>query len=179
MGLWLIRKGRFAEAEPYLRKAVEVLTERNPNPYDGEPLYNLGLSLKYQGRDEEAYDCFYKACWNAAWQDAGYFSLAQLSQRPDVGNRLSTRSTSRCSATGITCAGAISSASFCATSAGRRRPEMDCRFAGDRPFQFRMLVRNVSALRRRGAACGSRRSDAQRSAQLRVTFFRDYADAGC
>ena len=79
MGLWLIRKGRFAEAEPYLRKAVEVLTERNPNPYDGEPLYNLGLSLKYQGRDEEAYDCFYKACWNAAWQDAGYFSLAQLS----------------------------------------------------------------------------------------------------
>lgn len=79
MGLWLIRKGRFAEAEPYLRKAVEVLTERNPNPYDGEPLYNLGLSLKYQGRSDEAYDCFYKACWNAAWQDAGYFSLAQLS----------------------------------------------------------------------------------------------------
>lgn len=79
MGLWLIRKGKFAEAEPYLRKAVEVLTERNPNPYDGEPLYNLGLSQKYQGRAEEAYDCFYKACWNAAWQDAGYFALAQLS----------------------------------------------------------------------------------------------------
>lgn len=79
MGLWLIRKGKFAEAEPYLRKAVGVLTERNPNPYDGEPLYNLGLSLKYQGRAEEAYECFYKACWNAAWQDAGYFALAQLS----------------------------------------------------------------------------------------------------
>lgn len=79
MGLWLIRKGKFAEAEPYLRKAVEVLTERNPNPYDGEPLYNLGLALKFQGRAEEAYDCFYKACWNAAWQDAGYFALAQLS----------------------------------------------------------------------------------------------------
>lgn len=79
MGLWLIRKGQFAKAEPYLRQAVKTLTERNPNPYDGEPLYNLGLSLKYQGKTEEAYGFFYKACWNAAWQDAGYYSLAQLS----------------------------------------------------------------------------------------------------
>ncbi|MDD2953208.1 MAG: DUF5107 domain-containing protein [Parabacteroides sp.] len=79
MGLWLIRKGQFAKAEAYLRRAVKTLTEKNPNPYDGEPLYNLGLSLKYQGKPDEAYDCFYKACWNAAWQDAGYYSLAQLS----------------------------------------------------------------------------------------------------
>lgn len=79
MGLWLIRKGQFGKAEVYLRRAVKTLTERNPNPYDGEPLYNLGLSLKYQGKTEEAYDFFYKACWNAAWQDAGYYSLALLS----------------------------------------------------------------------------------------------------
>lgn len=79
MGLWLIRKGQFEQAEPYLRRAVRTLTERNPNPYDGEPLYNLGLSLKYQERYDEAYECFYKSCWNAAWQDAGYYSLAQIS----------------------------------------------------------------------------------------------------
>jgi tetratricopeptide (TPR) repeat protein len=79
MGLWLIRKGQFARAEPFLRKAVETLTQRNPNPYDGEPLYNLGTSLAYQEKYDEAYDCFYKACWNAAWQDAGYFSLARIS----------------------------------------------------------------------------------------------------
>ena len=79
MGLWYIRKGQFAKAEPYLRRAIKTLTERNPNPYDGEPLYNLGLSLKYQGKADEAYDMFYKACWNAAWQDAGYYALAQLS----------------------------------------------------------------------------------------------------
>ncbi len=79
MGLWLIRKGQFAKAEPYLRRAVKTLTERNPNPYDGEPLYNLGLVLKYQGKYEEAYEYFYKSCWNAAWQDAGYYSLAQIS----------------------------------------------------------------------------------------------------
>lgn len=79
LGLWLIRKGQFAQAEPYLRQAVKTLTGRNPNPYDGEPLYNLGLSLKYQGKADEAYDAFYKACWNAAWQDAGYYALAQIS----------------------------------------------------------------------------------------------------
>ena len=79
MGLWLIRKGQFAKAESYLRNAIQTLTERNPNPYDGEPLYNLGLSLKYQGKYDEAYENFYKSCWNAAWQDAGYYSLTQIS----------------------------------------------------------------------------------------------------
>ena len=79
MGLWLFRKGQFKKAELYLRKAINTLTERNPNPYDGEPYYNLGLVLKYQDKTVEAYDAFYKACWNAAWQDSGYYSLAQLS----------------------------------------------------------------------------------------------------
>ena len=53
--------------------------KRNPNPYDGEPIYNLGLALKYQGRTDEAYDQFYKSTWNGAWQDAGYFACAQIS----------------------------------------------------------------------------------------------------
>lgn len=89
IGLWLIRKGQPAKAEPYLRNAIKRLTERNPNPYDGEPYYNLGLSLRYQGKTDEAYDAFYKACWNGAWQDAGYFSLAQISAiRRDWDNAL-------------------------------------------------------------------------------------------
>ncbi len=79
LGLWLIRHGKFEEAESYLRRAVERQLERNPNPYDGEPLYNLGLALVFQGKADEAYDNFYKACWNGAWQDAGYFALARIS----------------------------------------------------------------------------------------------------
>lgn len=79
LGLWYIRKGRFHKAEQYLLTAVKTLQKRNPNPYDGEPIYNLGLALKYQGRYNEAYDRFYKSCWNAAWQDAGYFACAQIS----------------------------------------------------------------------------------------------------
>lgn len=78
MGLLLLRNGKFCEAEKYLRAAIETLTERNPNPYNGEPHYNLGVCLKWQGRIDEAYDVFYKATWNAAQQDAAYFAIAQI-----------------------------------------------------------------------------------------------------
>lgn len=77
-GLWLFKKGRFAESEAFFKKAIQTLSQHNPNPYDGEPYYNLGLTLKMQERLDEAYTAFYKATWNAAWQDSGYFSLAQI-----------------------------------------------------------------------------------------------------
>lgn len=81
MGKWYIRKGRFGKALPYLEKAVKILQKRNPNPYDGEPIYNLGVALKDLGRFEEAYARFYKSTWNGAWQDAGYYACALLSTR--------------------------------------------------------------------------------------------------
>lgn len=81
MGLWLIRKCRFDKAEPYLRNAVRQLKRRNPNPYDGEPIYNLALALKYQGKLSEAYDNFLKATWNGAWQESGFFEAAKISGR--------------------------------------------------------------------------------------------------
>ncbi len=90
LGLWYIRRGRYEKAEQYLRTAVKVLQRRNPNPYDGEPIYNLALCLKCQGmmrlgsdsgsrtKLDEAYDWAYKATWNAAWQQAGYMMCAQI-----------------------------------------------------------------------------------------------------
>ena len=79
MGLWFIRKGRFAKAEGYLRKAYKLSIKRNPNPYDSEPLYNLALALKYQGKYSEAYELFWKATWSKGWADAGYFEAAKIS----------------------------------------------------------------------------------------------------
>jgi Flp pilus assembly protein TadD len=78
LGLWHLRRGRFAEAEYHFRQAITTLTERNPNPIDGEPFYNLGVTLIFSGKDEEALQAFYKSVWNAAWQDSGYFQLARL-----------------------------------------------------------------------------------------------------
>ena len=79
MGLWFIRKGRLDKAENYLRKAVKLAMKRNPQPYDGEPLYNLAVCLKYLGQMDEAYHYFWKATWNKAWADAGYLEAAKIS----------------------------------------------------------------------------------------------------
>ncbi len=78
MGLLLLRRGQFVKAEPYFRGAITTLTTRNPNPYDGEPYYNLGWSLLMQGKNNEAYEAFYKATWNDAWQHSGFQMLARL-----------------------------------------------------------------------------------------------------
>lgn len=81
LGRLRYRRGDFAAAERHFRAAVASLTRRNPNPYDGEPHYNLGLALMMQGRDREAVDAFYKATWSAAWQDSGFFELARAAGR--------------------------------------------------------------------------------------------------
>lgn len=78
LGLWYLRRGKFSLAEGYFLKAIQTLTERNPNPYDGEAYYNLGIALKMQGNYAKAFDAFYKAVWNDAWQHAGYLSLARI-----------------------------------------------------------------------------------------------------
>jgi tetratricopeptide (TPR) repeat protein len=93
LGLWHLRRGELAAAEEHFRKAIERLTRRNANPYDGEPYYNLGLCLRYQaeaiGRYSttpslhhsllaQAYSAFYKATWNQAWIAAACHALAQI-----------------------------------------------------------------------------------------------------
>lgn len=81
LGKWYLRRGKFAESETYFRKAIATLTTKNPNPYDGEPLYNLGLSLVLQGKSQAAYEYYYKAAWNSAWQDSSYFAIGQIDVR--------------------------------------------------------------------------------------------------
>ncbi len=78
-GLLLLRRGAFEEAEKHFQTAVNKTLLRNPNPYDGEPLYNLGICQRYLGKYDTAYKNLYKATWNAAWKDSAYFSIAQLS----------------------------------------------------------------------------------------------------
>lgn len=88
-GTLLLRRGLFTEAEGHFRIAVKSLTWRNPNPYDGEALYQLGVALKGQGRLEEAFAALYKSTWSAAWQDAGFFTLAQIAcEKGDFGSAL-------------------------------------------------------------------------------------------
>ncbi|ASA20750.1 DUF5107 domain-containing protein [Paenibacillus donghaensis] len=78
-GTLLLRRGLYTDSEQYFRKAIERLTWRNPNPYDSEAYYQLGVALRGQKRFDEAFTAFHKTVWSAAWQDAGYFSLSQIS----------------------------------------------------------------------------------------------------
>lgn len=80
-GMLLLRRGKFAAAEPYFRKAIRRLTELNPNPYNSEAYYDLGLSLFYQERMDEAYDAFYKATWSNEQQEMSFYYLACIACR--------------------------------------------------------------------------------------------------
>jgi len=89
LGLWYYRHGQFAKAERYFRAAIQTLTARNPNPYDGEAYYNLGLCMNKLERPAEAFNAFFKATWNAAWQDTSFLELARIAtQRRDYGQSL-------------------------------------------------------------------------------------------
>ena len=80
-GMLLLRRGCFVEAETCFRRAVARMTWRSPNPYDSEGYYNLGLSLLWQDREQEAYDAFYKATWSSAQQETSYYYLAVIAAR--------------------------------------------------------------------------------------------------
>lgn len=75
-GKYLYNKGRFVDSETHFRRAIRSSTWKNPNPYDCEPYFNLGLALKMQGKTDEAFDAFYKAVWDGNMQDKAFYQLA-------------------------------------------------------------------------------------------------------
>ncbi len=78
LGITRFRQARFTDAEAFFRKALERPTDRYTTPRDAEPLYYLGLTLKAEGRLDEAYKYFYLATWNLPWRSAGYYGLAEI-----------------------------------------------------------------------------------------------------
>lgn len=99
LGRWHLRRGELDSAERHLRASIARLTERNPNPADGEAHYQLGrclaqraLQARAQPRQRDrvpaliaqAEAALHKATWNHAWQSAGFHALAELAgQRGD------------------------------------------------------------------------------------------------
>lgn len=91
LGVRCLERGLWAVAEEHLRRAIQRITLRNPNPVDGEPYYQLGWCLRFQSAEavglgaEEgdprfaaAYAAFYKATWNQGWAAAAYHALAEM-----------------------------------------------------------------------------------------------------
>ena len=78
LGIGLLQKARYEEAEKHLRVALDRLTDRYTDPKDAEATYYLGAVLKAEGKSDEAYRYFYKATWSQAWKASGYYSLAEI-----------------------------------------------------------------------------------------------------
>lgn len=75
-GVSLYKRGLFKESSHYFKKAVEKQTWKSPNPYYGEPLFNLGLAQLMDGKLSESFDSFYKATWNEDTKAASFYQLA-------------------------------------------------------------------------------------------------------
>lgn len=78
MGIYYRLRGEYDKSASYLRKAIMRQTHDYTRPADCEALYNLGLILKEQGKDEAAFDTLYRAVWNYPYNSAANLQLAQL-----------------------------------------------------------------------------------------------------
>lgn len=63
VGVRLAKRGLWADAEACFRKALARAEYNNTTPQDGTAYYLLGVSLKAQEKDGEAYDMFRQAMW--------------------------------------------------------------------------------------------------------------------
>ena len=89
-GKRLLSRGLFEEARDHFTAAVARLTFRHPNPYTGEAHYYLGLALDFLGKDDLAYDAYYKATWDGAWKSPAETRLAMIDMRRGKITRLTS-----------------------------------------------------------------------------------------
>jgi len=78
LAILYLKRGMSKEAEEKLRRAVKRATKNYTRPKDGEAFYYLGLSLRTQGKLQEAEEAFSRAAWNAAWTGPAFYEMAEL-----------------------------------------------------------------------------------------------------
>ncbi len=76
-----LRRGEYEKAEVHARRAIDRLTQRNPNPRDGEPYYLLGYALERRRLFKDARAAYEKAAWNGAWAAPAHYRMACLAGR--------------------------------------------------------------------------------------------------
>lgn len=80
-GLLLLKTGEFGKAEQHFKTAIKKEYLCNTNFIDGVVQYNLGLSLFYQNKFDEAYEAFFKATWNNDSKANAFYFLAAIKCR--------------------------------------------------------------------------------------------------
>jgi tetratricopeptide (TPR) repeat protein len=78
MGIHALRRGMFEVAEQHFQTSVNRITSNHTKPRDGEGYYYLGLTQKYRGKTNEAYENLYWATWSQAFHAPAYYLLAEI-----------------------------------------------------------------------------------------------------
>ena len=78
MGVRLAKNGSYAEAEPYLRRAVARVTQNFTRAKDAAPEYYLALVCRGLGKLKEAEDLFWRCTWRLTHKKESYVEIARL-----------------------------------------------------------------------------------------------------
>ena len=78
MGVRLAKDGAFAEAKPYLERAVARATQNHTRALDAAPEYYLALVERHLGNLKRAEDLFWRCTWRATHKKESFVELARL-----------------------------------------------------------------------------------------------------
>ena len=78
MGVRLAKRGSFAEARPYLERAVARATQNFTRALDAAPEYYLALVERHLGNLRRAEDLFWRCTWRATHKKESFAELARL-----------------------------------------------------------------------------------------------------
>ncbi len=78
MGVRLAKNGSYAEAKPYLERAVARATQNHTRALDAAPEYYLALVERYLGNLKRAEDLFWRCTWRLTHKKESYVELARI-----------------------------------------------------------------------------------------------------
>ena len=78
MGVRLAKNGSYAEAKPYLEKAVARATQNHTRALDAAPEYYLALVERQMGNLKRAEDLFWRCTWRLTHKKESYVELARI-----------------------------------------------------------------------------------------------------
>ena len=90
MGVRLAKNASYAEAKPYLEKAVARATQNFTRALDAAPEYYLAIAERYLGNLKRAEDLFWRCTWRLTHKKESYVELARIAAlRGDYAEALS------------------------------------------------------------------------------------------
>lgn len=79
VGLMEYNNAEYSLAAEHLNRAIERISKDYTRAMDCTAYYYLGLVLRAQGNNTQAYKNFYRAVWDYSYTASGYYQLAELS----------------------------------------------------------------------------------------------------